>query len=429
MSAYTRGVCDVNGENYAFAINDLVSINVNGKGTKSYKVTNAATGALAYTGTATDAFIWSSTSESQTLSAWSYGGSSTTTADGVTLVTADPNNITFTLSQDQSSNYHELLYSKATSYSYGTNGSIPLQLYHQLARVRFNLTNTSTTSLSINSIYIGDGTTDVIPTTATFKKPTTENIGTWEDIGSQHGHIIPKTETANVCYSAALIPTTYAAGTKLLTITTDDGTFVYSLPSATELLPGKQYAFNVSVRDLVAVSTLTIGDISTYTYDGTAKQPEPTVTDPTSGRVLTKGTHYSLSYSNNINAGTATVTVTGIGVYSGTQDKSFTINRKTLTSSEFYFESSAITRTYIWEIGSGTNVLTMPDDCTVNYTSSNAAVATVSNASTGVLLPGGTLNTTTIITATCTGNYIGTASYTIQATSKVRTFSYTEGIQ
>ena len=185
----------------------------------------------------------------------------------------------------------------------------------------------------------------------------------------------------------------------------------------------------MSVRDFVAVSTLTIGDISAYTYDGTAKQPEPTVTDPTSGRVLTKGTHYSLSYSNNINAGTATVTVTGIGVYSGTQDKSFTINRKTLTSSEFYFESSAITRTYIWEIGSGTNTLNMPLDCTVNYTSNNTSVAIVSDASTGVLLPGGTLSTDATITANCTGNYIGTASYTIKATYKERTFSYSGGIQ
>lgn len=176
-----------------------------------------------------------------------------------------------------------------------------------------------------------------------------------------------------------------------------------------------------------AASSLTIDDITAYTYDGTAKEPTPAVRDGST--LLTKDVDYQLSYTNNINAGTATLTLKGIGAFTGTTTKTFTINPITLTGSELYFASSSITRSYIWELGSMTNALTKPDNCTVTYTSSNPSVATV-DADTGVLTPGGTLNTNTTITATVTTeNYAGSASYTIQATSKERTFAYTGGIQ
>ena len=44
------------------------------------------------------------------------------------------------------------------------------------------------------------------------------------------------------------------------------------------------------------------------------------------GTTLTEGTHYTISYENNVNAGKATITATGIGNYSGTSSKTFTIN-------------------------------------------------------------------------------------------------------
>jgi hypothetical protein len=220
-----------------------------------------------------------------------------------------------------------------------------------------------------------------------------------------------------------MIPTTYAAGQKFIVLkTTDSRTYCYIPDADIVLAAGNQYNYTISVKDLKEVSTLTISDITPYTYDGTAKEPHPTVTD--GSKTLTEGTDYTLSWSNNTNAGTATVTVTGMGgYYSGTQNKNFTINPIALTSSDLYFASSAITRAYIWEIGSGTNELTKPADCTVTYTSSVSGVATV-NATTGVLTPGGTLNTNTTITATATGNYSGTATYTIKATSNYKTFSY-----
>ena len=101
-----------------------------------------------------------------------------------------------------------------------------------------------------------------------------------------------------------------------------------------------------------------------------------------------------------------------------------TINRKALSSTELKFASAAITKDYVWQIPSVSNALTKPSNCTVTYSSSNTGVASV-NSSTGALTPGGTTGTNATITATATGNYSGTATYTIRATSKVVNFAYT----
>ncbi len=52
-----------------------------------------------------------------------------------------------------------------------------------------------------------------------------------------------------------------------------------------------------------------------YIYDGTAKTPEVTVRNPTTGTVLTENHDYILNYKNNTAAGTASVTVSYIGDY------------------------------------------------------------------------------------------------------------------
>ena len=67
-----------------------------------------------------------------------------------------------------------------------------------------------------------------------------------------------------------------------------------------------------------------------YEYTGTPIQPTVIVKDA-SEKVLTEDTDYTVSYENNTNAGTATVTVTGKGNYTGTVSVEFTINPKVLT--------------------------------------------------------------------------------------------------
>ncbi len=81
-------------------------------------------------------------------------------------------------------------------------------------------------------------------------------------------------------------------------------------------------AFNVPARD-IADAQVDV-DCSEVTYRGTAYEPEiRSVT--LDGRALAAGTDYTLAYSNNVNVGTATITLTGINLYCGTYATNFTI--------------------------------------------------------------------------------------------------------
>ncbi len=151
-----------------------------------------------------------------------------------------------------------------------------------------------------------------------------------------------------------------------------------------------------------SASNLTISSIAAQTYTGSAITPTVTVKDGST--TLTSGTHYTVSYSNNINAGTATVTVTGKGNYTGTKAANFTINAKSasnLTISSIAaqtYTGSAITPTVTVKDGSTT--LTSGTDYTVSYSNNiNAGTA--------------------IVTITGKGNYTGTksANFTINAKS------------
>ena len=139
-----------------------------------------------------------------------------------------------------------------------------------------------------------------------------------------------------------------------------------------ELTPEKGTATNYSFK--YVSGTLTINARSnvtvtlsptSYTYDGTAKKPTVTVKDNDTGNTVSTD-NYTVTYTNNINAGTATVKVTLKGVYSGTVSKTFTINKATRT----------ITATTPQYVGMGTN-----KNVTFTYTGNSDVTATVvSNA-------------------------------------------------
>ena len=70
------------------------------------------------------------------------------------------------------------------------------------------------------------------------------------------------------------------------------------------------------------------GYASSYTYTGNAITPDVIVT--MNGRMLNRGTDYTVTYSNNTNVGTATMTVTGIGSFSGTKTINYVIEAKNI---------------------------------------------------------------------------------------------------
>ena len=97
----------------------------------------------------------------------------------------------------------------------------------------------------------------------------------------------------------------------------------------------------VSFQD-VSGAIATPGDT---VYTGSAITPTPTVTVVLDGVVTTlvNGTDYTLSYSNNIDTGIATVTATGMGDYSGTLSTAWTITGASFVS------VTANDQTYIYD--------------------------------------------------------------------------------
>ena len=97
----------------------------------------------------------------------------------------------------------------------------------------------------------------------------------------------------------------------------------------------------ISIKYAKIIQDSWIQNIAAVTYNGSAQKPSVVVKDGET--VLEEGVDYTVSYSNNTNAGTATVTVTGIGNYSGTASKTFTINKARGSVS---FSPDKFTKTY-----------------------------------------------------------------------------------
>ena len=81
----------------------------------------------------------------------------------------------------------------------------------------------------------------------------------------------------------------------------------------------------------LGASIFSVSGLSDKEYNGSEYTPEPVVVNDDTHAQLTKGTDYTVSYLNNKNVGTATVTVTGIGSYAGTISRTFKITPKSLT--------------------------------------------------------------------------------------------------
>jgi gliding motility-associated-like protein len=136
-----------------------------------------------------------------------------------------------------------------------------------------------------------------------------------------------------------------------------------------------------------AASTLTIDPIAIQNFTGAAISPSVVVKD--GNTTLTLGTDYSMVYSNNTNVGTATVTITGMGNYTGTKSETFSIISKaasTLTIDAIAnqtFTGVAITPLIV--VKDGNTTIALGSDYTVAFTSNtNVGTATVTITGMGV---------------------------------------------
>lgn len=122
-------------------------------------------------------------------------------------------------------------------------------------------------------------------------------------------------------------------------------------------------------------------DAGPYGYTGKEWKPEVTVSF--NSATLTAGNDYTVSYENNINAGTAKIIITGIGDhFTGLTEKTFTINSAEISGCTFApiadvtYNTKAHTPEVTVAISGRT--LEADKDCTVSYASNvNAGTATV----------------------------------------------------
>lgn len=141
----------------------------------------------------------------------------------------------------------------------------------------------------------------------------------------------------------------------------------------------------ISIED----ATITVSD---KTYTGSTITPSVKVI--LNGKTL-NSSYYTLSYSNNINAGTATVTATGTGKYCDSVSADFTITPKsakpsiTLSETRYTYDTRTKTPTVTSvTVGSAATPLD-PSDYTVEYSSGRKNAGTYS------------------VTVTLIGNYTG----------------------
>lgn len=142
---------------------------------------------------------------------------------------------------------------------------------------------------------------------------------------------------------------------------------------------------------------------TSFAYDGTAKTPGVTVThqSSTGTRTLAENADYTVDYKDNVTAGTATVTVTGMGNYANSRDAQFTIGKQdisaatvTLTNGYVYpYMGSAVEPEIV--VTANSVKLTEDIDYTVTY-QDNTACGT-NTASVTITGKGGFAGTKTVL--------------------------------
>lgn len=163
--------------------------------------------------------------------------------------------------------------------------------------------------------------------------------------------------------------------------------------------------------DLTAENTTIKLSGTLYKYTGAERKPTPTVTFTASAdaveKTLVKDTDYTVSYKDNVNVGTATVTITGMGRYTGEIEATYSIKAPLtsvkLPSASLTYTGAALKMTkadiVVKANYNGEEKTLTTDDFTVSYT-----------------------NNTKVGTATVTikgkGDYTGTIKETFKITPK-----------
>ena len=242
---------------------------------------------------------------------------------------------------------------KSTPSVTGNKGNGTVTYYYNTTNSNINgtlwSTVTNSTSLNAGTYYMYA----VVSATTNYNGATTDTVSF--TVSKASGYVNLSSTTGTAPYGTSLRSfsvTSHHGGTLGVSQTTNTGATVNI--SETTIIIGSLGNLTVGTKVIIRVTsaattnyneaykdyTLTViasgsADFSitldedTYTYDGTAKTPNVTV--KVGNKTLTNGTDYNVKYSNNIDAGSATVLITGIGNYQGSSgNKEFTIAKRNI---------------------------------------------------------------------------------------------------
>ena len=159
--------------------------------------------------------------------------------------------------------------------------------------------------------------------------------GNLRSIGDEAFLSCPKLKTVTIPKSVTYIPDAFDENVKIRYMGTPDewrkavdksGSAVYDRVVC-------NYSFSDNIFFTVSKNE--------FSYTGKAIKPSVKVTANNEAVTLKEGTDYTVSYKNNVNAGIATVTVTGKGKYSGSGTAGFAIKKKNvITAGNIVFSYS-----------------------------------------------------------------------------------------
>lgn len=239
--------------------------------------------------------------------------------------------------------------------------------------------------------------------------------------------IAPKTMTADMI--ADIDAQTYTGNAIKPTLTVTDGNAALALNTdytvaytdsidagtATATITGKGNYTGSAVKNYtigamsISGFTVSVDASQTYTYSGQAHKPRVTVSNASDGAQLAINTDYTVAYRDSINAGTATVTVTGKGNYTGTKEATYTINPLDASQTEITLETTSFVYNgeeqtpAVTSVSFGTTPTVVP-----TITSSDYDVTYSNNINASETAP--------TVTVTFKGNFTGTASTTFVIT-------------
>lgn len=176
------------------------------------------------------------------------------------------------------------------------------------------------------------------------------------------------------------------------------GTATVTVKGKGKLSGTKSVTFKINAKP---IKNAVITYNNSLTYNGSTLSPAVTV--KYGNATLKKNTDYTVAYSNNVNAGTGTITITGKGIYGGSVKKTFTIKKLGISATAVsgtgnkVYTGSAIKPVPAVKVGGRT--LKNGTDFTVSYKNNTE--------------PG-----TATLKVTGKGNYSGSVSKTFRITAR-----------